>query len=63
MIGLMRRALLTTGVFGALVFVGYLVLSDSAVWVSLVKALLVAAVFGLVQLWLVRRQGRRREDG
>ena len=61
MIGLMRRALLTTGVFGALVFVGYLLLSDSAVWVSLIKALFVSALFGLYQLWALRR-ARRQEN-
>ena len=62
MIGDLRRALVTTGVFGALVFVGYLLLSDSAVWVSLIKALVVAALFGLYQLWALRRRARRQEN-
>jgi ABC-type xylose transport system permease subunit len=52
----MRRVLVLTGAFAALVFVGYLLLSDSAVWVSLVKAVVVGSAFGLVQLWLVRRR-------
>ena len=59
----MRRSFVMTAALALLVFVGYLLVSDSAVWVSLLKALLVAAVFGLVQLWLVRRQARRRENG
>jgi hypothetical protein len=62
MIGRMRRALVYTGVFALLLFVGFLLLSDSSPLVSLVKTLVVAVVFGLYQLWMVRRQARRRED-
>jgi uncharacterized membrane protein len=62
MIGDMRRALVSTGVFALLVFLGFLFLSGSSPVVSLVKTLVVAALFGLYQLWMVRRQARRRED-
>jgi hypothetical protein len=62
MIGPMRRALVSTGVFALLVFVGFLLLSGSSALVCLVKTLVAAAVFGLYQLWMLRRQARRRED-
>jgi hypothetical protein len=62
MIGRMRRALVSTGVFALLVFVGFLFLSGSSPLVSLVKTMVVAAIFGLCQLWMLRRQARRRED-
>lgn len=52
----MRRAMVTTVVFGVLVFLGYLLLSGSSAGVSLVKALVAAAVFGLFQIWMVRRR-------
>ena len=61
MIGRMRRVLVPTAVFTLLVLVGYLLLSGSSVVGSLVKALLVGAVFGLVRWWLVRRAGPRAE--
>jgi hypothetical protein len=62
MIGRMRRALVSTGVFALLLFVGFLLLSGSSLLLSLAKTLVVAALFGLYQLWLLRRQARRRED-
>jgi hypothetical protein len=58
----MRRALVSTGVFALLLFVGFLLLSGSSLLLSLAKTLVVAALFGLYQLWLLRRQARRRED-
>jgi multisubunit Na+/H+ antiporter MnhE subunit len=51
-----------TAVFTVLVFVGYVLLSDSSVVTSLVKALVVGAIFSLVKGWLVRRQTRRRDE-
>ena len=62
MIGRMRRALVSTGVFALLLFVGFLLLSGSSLLLSLAKTLVVAALFGLYQLWLLRRQAGRRED-
>ncbi len=62
MIGRMRRALVYTGIFALLVFLGFLLLSASSPLASLVKTLVAAAIFGLYQLWTVRRQARRRED-
>ena len=62
MIGPMRRALLSTGVFALLVFIGFVFLGGSSPLVSLVKGAVAAAVFGLYQLWMLRRQARRRED-
>jgi hypothetical protein len=62
MIGRMRRALVSTGVFALLLFVGFLLLSGSSLLLSLAKTLVVAALFGLYQLWVLRRQARRRED-
>ena len=57
MIGAMLRpVLLPTAVFAVLVFVGFLLLSGSSVAESLVKTVVVAAVFGLVRWWLVRRR-------
>ena len=58
----MRRALVSTGVFAILVFVGFLLLSGSSPLLSLAKTLVVAALFGLYQLWFLRRQARHRED-
>ncbi len=58
----MRRALVSTGLFALLVFVGFLFLSGSSPLVSLVKTLVVAAIFGLYQLWILRRAAQRRED-
>ncbi len=52
----MRRVLVPTGVFALLVFVGYLLLSGSSVVASLVKALVVGSIFGLVRWWMVRRE-------
>jgi len=49
-------------VFALLLFVGFLLLSGSSLLLSLAKTLVVAALFGLYQLWLLRRQARRRED-
>jgi hypothetical protein len=57
----MRRALVSTGVFAVLVFVGFLLFSGSSAMVCLVKSLVAAAVFALYQLWTVRRRARRRE--
>ena len=62
MIGRMRRALVYTGVFALLVFVGFLLFSGSSPLISLAKTLVAAVVFGLYQLWVLRRQARRRED-
>ncbi len=55
MIGGMRGALLTTGVFAVLLFVLFVLLSGASVVADLVKTLIVAAVFGLYQVWMVRR--------
>jgi hypothetical protein len=54
--GMLRLVLVPTAVFAVLVFVGFLLLSGSSVAESLVKALVVAVVFGLIQWWLVRRR-------
>jgi hypothetical protein len=54
--GMLRPVLLPTAVFAVLVFVGFLLLSGSSVAESLVKTVVVAAVFGLVRWWLVRRR-------
>lgn len=54
--GMLRLVLVPTAVFAVLVFVGFLLLSGSSVAESLVKTLVVAAVFGLIQWWLVRRR-------
>jgi hypothetical protein len=62
MIGRMRRALVYTGVFAVLVFLGFLLLGGSSPLVSLLKTLVVTAVFGLYQLGVLRRQARQRED-
>lgn len=61
MLGGMRRVLVPTAVFAVLVFVGYALLSDASLVDSLVKALLVGAIFAFVQGWLVWR--RTRGDG
>jgi hypothetical protein len=61
MIGSMRRALVHTGVFALLVFVGFLLFGGSSPLLSLAKTLVVAAVFCLYQLWVLRRQARRGE--
>ncbi len=61
MLGGMRRVLVPTAVFAALVFAGYALLSDASLADSLVKALVVGAVFALVQGWLVWRRARRDE--
>ena len=59
----MRRALLATGVFAALLFVLFLLLSGASVVADLVKTLVVAALFGLYQVWMVRRsRSTTRED-
>jgi len=59
MIGRMvRPVLVPTAVFALLVFVGFLLLSGSSVAACLVKTLVVAAVFGLVRWWLLRRRAQ-----
>jgi hypothetical protein len=56
----MRSVLAPTAVFTVLVFLGYALLGDSSLVTSLVKALVIGAIFALVQGWLVwRRAGRR----
>lgn len=59
MLGGMRRVLVPTAVFAVLVFVGYALLSDASLMDALVKALVVGAIFALVQGWLVWRRVRR----
>ena len=59
MLGGMRRVLVPTAVFAVLVFLGYALLSDAPLAESLVKALVVGAVFALVQGCLVWRRDRR----
>ncbi len=54
--GMLRLVLVPTAVFAVLVFVGFLLLSGSSLAESLVKTVVVAAVFGLVRWWLVRRR-------
>jgi len=58
----MRRVLVPTAVFAVLVFVGYVLLSDSSLVSSLVKALVVGVIFGLVRWWLVRRESAPSDD-
>jgi hypothetical protein len=58
----MRRVVVPTAVFAVLVFVGYALLGDSSLAASLVKALVVGAVFGVLRWWMVRRQVDRRDD-
>ena len=57
--GMWMRILLPTGAFAGLMFVGYVLFSDSAVWVDLVKAVGIALLFGAYQFWSVRREVRR----
>jgi hypothetical protein len=58
----MRRVVVPTAVFAVLVFVGYALLGDSSLAASLVKVLVVGAVFGVLRWWMVRRQVDRRDD-
>jgi hypothetical protein len=44
------------------VFLGYALLGDSSLVTSLVKALVIGAIFALVQGWLVWRRAGRRGD-
>ncbi len=57
--GMWMRILLPTGVFAGGMFIGYVLLSDSAVWIDLVKAVGIALLFGAYQFWSVRREMRR----
>jgi membrane protein CcdC involved in cytochrome C biogenesis len=56
------RILLPTAVFTVGILVGYLLLSNDPPAVDLLKALGLGLLFGLYQLWSVRREARRRDD-
>jgi membrane protein CcdC involved in cytochrome C biogenesis len=58
--GMWMRILLPTAVFTVAIFVGYLLLSSSSVAVDLLKAVVLGLLFGLYQVWSVRRAMRRR---
>jgi uncharacterized membrane protein len=59
MLGDVRRVLVPTVVFAVLVFIGYALLSEASLVDALIKALVVGALFALVQGWLLWRRTRR----